>query len=102
MQRPAMNRSGVRRGGSLVPSAVLAVALRRLGLGFGLVALLAPALQALAGESTTQARPAPESFSALGEGLLAAVVIHHTKQSIHRWKSAQFLKVLTRISEGSR
>src|SRR3546814_299284 len=90
MQRPAMNRSGVRRGGSLVPAAVLAVARRRLGLGFGLVALLALALQALVGASTAQARPAPESFADLVEGLLPAVVNIQTQQSIEGGQAEQF------------
>src|SRR3546814_2126584 len=99
MQRSAMNRSGVRRGGSLVPAAVLAVARRRLGLGFGLVALLALALQALVGASTAQARPAPESFADLVEGLLPAVVNIQTQQSIERSEEhTSELQSLMRIS----
>src|SRR3546814_20426541 len=99
MQRSAMNRSGVRRGGSLVPAAVLAVARRRLGLGFGLVALLALALQALVGASTAQARPAPESFADLVEGLLPAVVNIQTQQSIEGGQAAQFEEFFTAFFE---
>src|SRR3546814_9797932 len=99
MQRPAMNRSGVRRGGSLVPAAVLAVARRRLGLGFGLVALLALALQALVGASTAQARPAPESFADLVEGLLPAVVNIQTLQSIEGGQAEQFEEIFKEFFE---
>src|SRR3546814_751823 len=49
MQRPALNRSGLGRCGSLVPVAVLAVARCRLGLGVGRDALLDLALPRLGG-----------------------------------------------------
>src|SRR3546814_12386199 len=52
--------------------------------------LLALALQALVGASTAQARPAPESFADLVEGLLPAVVNIQTQQSIAGGQAEQF------------
>src|SRR3546814_1399177 len=52
--------------------------------------LLALALQALVGASTAQARPAPESFADLVEGLLPAVVNIQTQQSIEGGQAEQF------------
>jgi serine protease Do len=87
MQRPA-----ARRQGPVVLAAAQPQSAGRwwLGLAVLLTALLALALQAVAGASTAQARSAPESFADMVENLLPAVVNIQTRQTIEGGQAEEF------------